>query len=133
MSTSTEKKESICDICGKIVTLSRMRQHRGSRRCIWALEAKIISDLETNTRSESLAAALESSGPIFIPPLSLEAYNCWKKMLANFPARYSDQVHGVDFVFCTDRSPNNPTVFAQINGNIVKQIIARQYPLTRSA
>jgi hypothetical protein len=92
---------------------------------MWALEATITSDLETGTRSESLAAALEASGTIFIPPLSQEAYNWWKKILANFPARYSDQVHGVDFVFFTDRSPNK-TLYAQINGNIVRQIIARQ-------
>jgi hypothetical protein len=126
--STTEKGKTVCDICGKIVTASHMKQHRGTRRCHWILEAKIIADLETNTRTESLAAALEGSGTIFIPPFSQEAFNWWKRLLAVFPVRYSDQTHGVDFVFFTDRSPNNPTVYAQINDNIVRQIIARQYP-----
>ena len=124
-----DKGKTVCDICGKTVTASRMRMHRGSRRCQWALETSTTSDLEANSRAESLAAALEGSGTIFIPPLFQDNYECWKKILANFPVRYSDQTHGVDFVFYTDRSPNNPVVYAQINDNIVKQIIARPYRL----
>jgi hypothetical protein len=128
--STAEKRKTVCDICGKTVTVSRMKAHRGSRQCQWTLEAKIIGSLEANTRPESLAAALESSGMIFIPPLHQGNLDYWKKTLAGFPVQYSDQEHGVDYVLYADRTPN---MYAQINGNIVKQIIARQYALARSA